>query len=158
MVRFKNRYLLCEVIFDQEECSNSEQELQQILQPISIKNAVAEAIQLNYGDFGAAQTQLNLQIKYADSTTRLFIIRMARDNLDIVWNSINFIQLLGLYRVKIRVLHSSGTIKKQEIMAKRYLSRWIHKILSNKNILESIKTSLLQKYQQAKSELEQLDQ
>lgn len=52
------------------------------------------------------------KVKYVNGMTRLFILRMARDHLDIVWNSINFFKLLGEYRVKIRVLHSSGTIKK----------------------------------------------
>lgn len=97
-------------------------------------------------------------VKYVNNMSKLFIVRTARDNIDMLWNSLNFLRVLNEERVKIRVLHCSGTIKRQEITAKRYLSRWMHKMLINPTVIGKVRDSLIKNHALARTQLETLDQ
>lgn len=90
--------------------------------------------------------------------TRCFIVRIAREYKDIIWNSLIFIDSFLNKKVKIKILHCAGTIKKLEIMAKRYLTCWVHKILKNSEVINSVRENLINKYDKAKIDIEKLEE
>lgn len=148
MVRFKNRYLLCEIVHDEEECITQFQ-----MGYGQLKNLILHHVELNFGELGVARVKGSLSIKYFNQTTRCMILRVARDYKNIIWNSLAFLPAINGKSAKIRVLHSSGTIKKCEIKAQRYLTLWLHQLLKNPAILESYKDQITKNYSQIKKEL-----
>lgn len=66
-----------------------------------------------------------------NSISRIFILRVARDTKNWVWNSLIFINEFDHNPFQVRILGCSGTIKKCELKARRLLSRWVHKILKH---------------------------
>ena len=106
---------------------------------------IKESIHLNFGDFGLGKISFSLNMKYLNSVSRIFILRAARDQKDMVWNSLMFMNNLDGSPFHIRILGCSGTIKKCEIKARRLLTRWIHKVLKNE-IPEQMKEALLKDY------------
>ena len=59
----------------------------------------------------------------------MFILRVARDNKNIIWTTLLFMNSFMGVPIKIRILGCSGTIKKCEIKARKLLTKWVHKIL-----------------------------
>ncbi|KRW99695.1 hypothetical protein PPERSA_03496 [Pseudocohnilembus persalinus] len=151
MVRFKQRYLLCEIQYE-NELRNDQQELS----AKQLKNTILESIHQNYGELGVVKAG-NLQIKYWNTLTNIFLVRIARDYRDMLWTSLIFLNNFNGNPCKIKTLHCSATIKKCEIKAQRYLSMWIHGILKNEQILDDIKQILKSKYKIMQQELKKLD-
>jgi len=72
------------------------------------------------------------------------IIRVARDYISILANSLTFITQVKNRGVKIRQLHCSGTIKKMEVKAIVLLNIWLNnalkKVSNNQSDMQEIKT------------------
>jgi RNase P/RNase MRP subunit POP5 len=68
MVRFKNRYQLVQLSFDDGSCDAGVSEK-------NIVMAIRAAVELMHGDFGSACLQQSLAIKYFNTATGLFIVR-----------------------------------------------------------------------------------
>ncbi|CAD8177746.1 unnamed protein product [Paramecium pentaurelia] len=148
MVRFKNRYFICEYIQEYQEKEFSERDLL-----IEIRDQV----QYHYGDFGSAKIQFSFQIKYLNTISRLFILRVARDYKNIIWSTLIFMNMFKGVPIKIRILGCSGTIKKCEIKARRLLTKWVHKILKC-DIPKPLRSTIIRDYQQTQEILPQLTQ
>ncbi|EIM20680.1 hypothetical protein WALSEDRAFT_69607 [Wallemia mellicola CBS 633.66] len=120
MVRFKNRWIIAEIIFPDsppfEDSPNTEKRLdgKQILQ--SIRRNIAH----NFGDHGAGSVANSLSLKYHSAITRLCIFRIAREYKDMLHAALTLTTSLSEYDVCIRVLHVSGTIRKVQEAAIRY--------------------------------------
>mmetsp|Transcript_16549 Transcript_16549/g.1481 ORF Transcript_16549/g.1481 Transcript_16549/m.1481 type:complete len:90 (+) Transcript_16549:50-319(+) len=86
MVRFKNRYLLCEIVFENE----NENTDSLVIDFRTLRKEIFSSINKNFGDLGSAKLS-NMQIKYWNSLTNIFIVRGIREEKDILWNSLIFI-------------------------------------------------------------------
>ncbi len=133
MVRFKNRYLLVELVWGDGMVDSS-------ISAENLKREVKHQIQLNFGDFGVGLVQATLQgtprgfpspkapcapfpssshsliirsclssVKYWNHLTNLCIIRCARDNYKMVWTAVTMINTLNQRSVLFRLVHLGGT-------------------------------------------------
>ncbi|KAG0328958.1 hypothetical protein BG000_000261 [Podila horticola] len=148
MVRFKNRYLLFEIIYADtplgytsipalttsaldvaNQPSGGESPFGDTgrnncrLPPLANKDlvfALKDSIAENFGDYGAGLTQRPLTLKYFSPHTNIGIIRISREELHIVWGALTFIKELKGRSCMIKVIHTSGTIKKCQLTTIRY--------------------------------------
>jgi ribonuclease P/MRP protein subunit POP5 len=135
MVRFKNRYLLVELVWGDGMVDSS-------ISAETLKREVKHQIQLNFGDFGVGLIQATLQgtlalpiislgtlcafhlhlirsffvssplssVKYWNHLTNLCIIRCARDYYKMVWAAVTMINTLNQRSVLFRLVHLGGTV------------------------------------------------
>ena len=76
MVRIKHRYILGQVILD-----NNTEASKMVVNHREILNQIKDKIQLLYGDVGSGSFGLNLSIKYYErDLLHLFVLRCPREN------------------------------------------------------------------------------
>lgn len=97
-------------------------------------------------------------MKYLNLLTRLCIIRVAREYIDILSTSIVFVTSIGGRKAKIRQLHCSGTIKKIEIKARDLLISWLNSALKKESVTKTIEEELRQIVEKELNILEKMDQ
>jgi len=113
MVRFKNRYLLVEVIFPEGvEKPNVTEGL--------LFTIIKDSLAANFGEVGWGQVGGSLNIKYLSRTTGLAIVRTSRPTLSTVWAAITFIRSIKGVECCPRIIHVGGTIRKTQQAAIRY--------------------------------------
>ncbi|RUS77908.1 hypothetical protein EGW08_014339 [Elysia chlorotica] len=105
MVRFKNRYAICELVFPQTAESGPQMETYQVYQ------AVKQSLLESHGDYGLAALQSSLSVKYLNIKTNIAIIRGERRHFDMVTSSLIFITEVGGLDVAFRTLHVGGSIR-----------------------------------------------
>eukprot|EP01125_Pyxidicula_operculata_P011338 TRINITY_DN371_c0_g2_i2.p1 TRINITY_DN371_c0_g2~~TRINITY_DN371_c0_g2_i2.p1 ORF type:complete len:165 (+),score=32.26 TRINITY_DN371_c0_g2_i2:713-1207(+) len=123
MVRFKNRYLLSEIIVKNDKPIDKEH----------LSNAIKESILNNFGDYGRAIVSKAFLIKDYNVSTGIFVVRCGRDSsssssssssslapYSIVWSSLTLITKIREAPVLIRVLHVGGTIRSCQKVAVSY--------------------------------------
>ncbi|XP_063049643.1 ribonuclease P/MRP protein subunit POP5 [Engraulis encrasicolus] len=87
MVRFKSRYLLCEV------CVENRSSLL-LLEEKAIYHAVKAAVARAHGDYGAALLVLSHAVKYVNAHTGIVLIRCRKSHYRVVWSALPFISFL----------------------------------------------------------------
>jgi RNase P/RNase MRP subunit POP5 len=124
MVRFRNRYLLCTVEYEQSE----DVALSQLSGRI-IHAAVKSSVELNFGDVGAGQANPVLSVKLWSAPLALAIIRASRDHFTTVWSAITLITALPAASTdnpaRITVIHVGATIRACQKSAADYAERLI---------------------------------
>lgn len=90
--------------------------------------------------------------------SRIAILRVAREYIDILTNSVFFITQISGYKVRIRQLHVSGTIKKIEIQARNKLNLWLNSVLQKSAITKQIEQELSQLIEQENEILSKMEQ
>ncbi|KAG0299521.1 hypothetical protein BGZ98_009964 [Dissophora globulifera] len=139
MVRFKNRYLLFEIVYadtplgwssipapivsaseaphysDDSDHSPFGDTGRNNCRLPSLANkdlmyAIKDSIAENFGDYGAGITQRPLTLKYFSPHTNIGILRISREEVHIVWGALTFIRELKGKPCMIKVLHTSGNI------------------------------------------------
>ncbi|CAG5131660.1 unnamed protein product [Candidula unifasciata] len=105
MVRFKNRYILCEVVFPDKK-----KEIPRI-DTKSVYFAVRDAILDAHGDYGLGAVQFSLSVKYLNIKTNIIIIRVERKHLNIVASSVVFIKKVASHNIIMKTLHVGGSIR-----------------------------------------------
>ncbi|XP_078523820.1 ribonuclease P/MRP protein subunit POP5 [Lissotriton helveticus] len=108
MVKFKSRYLLCEVVLaDPLERKNITQEL--VL--YNLKDALIRL----HGDFGWAACTISLSVKYLNAYTGVVLIRCRKEFFQLLWSTLPFITCLvgrnRQYPCFFNTLHVGGTIR-----------------------------------------------
>ncbi|GME69292.1 unnamed protein product [[Candida] boidinii] len=154
MVRLKTRYILFEVVYpelngDGEEGSewyktrsNSIIALHKQSPPaINAKIiilAIRKSLQLNYGDLGSGCDGMSLVLKYFSNRTSTGIIRVLRESYMKICSAICLINELNGYKVIIRCVNLSGSIKKCEdksiIRSEKLMKEILNSSNNNKNI------------------------
>lgn len=105
---------------------------------------------------GAAKVAFSLQgklkvmlskviVKYFNALVGLAIIRVAREYILLLANSLTCITNINGKKVRLRQLHCSGTIKKSEVKARMLLSLWLN------NVLKKVVTNKLEEQELKKS-------
>ena len=129
MVRIKQRYILGELIFENGKLVDANKFTSKRLQ-----EAFRCAVQDSFGDLGIAQLQANFLIKFWNPTTRIFILRVGRENLDTAVNSLTMMSEMFEYDnltegtgipCRVRILHVGGTLDKVEHKYKMMSEAWL---------------------------------
>ncbi|KAJ6531072.1 hypothetical protein B0H19DRAFT_1214312 [Mycena capillaripes] len=113
MVRFKNRWLLVELIPTSNPNSNPSTRLD----GQKIWAALKQSILSNFGDVGWGSVGLSMTVKYYSPTTNICIIRVARDHHKIAWGALTLMTAIEGSRYIPNVIHLSGTIKHAQLAA-----------------------------------------
>ena len=82
-----------------------------------------------YGDLGLAKLQPNCLVKYFNPSTRVFILRVAREDLHVAETSLALMtKVQGIPENivgRVRILHVGGTLEKVEKAMKKMTQSWI---------------------------------
>ncbi|KAJ7879002.1 hypothetical protein B0H14DRAFT_3082963 [Mycena olivaceomarginata] len=114
MVRFKNRWLLVELIPAPNPNPNPSPTR---LDGQKIWAALRQSILSNFGDVGWGSVGLSITVKYYSPTTNICIIRVARDHHKIAWGALTLMTAVEGTRYIPNVIHLSGTIKHVQLAA-----------------------------------------
>lgn len=157
MVRFKNRYLVVEVlpVNKDHELSDYQPGSGKAFNTHQLAGYLRTALAMHFGILTSALTSQSLSLKYANATTGTAIIRTSRDSLHQVWACLTL--LTGLpdqesseQRWLWRVVHVAGTIRGAQKATMKHSLRRLEE--AGKNLkaeeLEKFKESL-RKCQQA---------
>ncbi|KAI8878816.1 hypothetical protein K501DRAFT_227779, partial [Backusella circina FSU 941] len=111
MVRFKNRWILFEIVEDPvlEHGKVTFKHTSLDVSDAILSKTIRDAIELNYGSFGRAMLQ-NSGVKWYNATTRTGIIRVPRDYTDMYLSTMFFMKQIGPIPCSFSILHVSGTI------------------------------------------------
>ncbi len=101
MVRFKNRYLLLEVHWEDGLVDPT-------LSHQAVLNALRDSISSNFGDFGFACVGKAVEVKYWNKATSLAIVRTTRSHYRMVWAAATFITRIGNRICAICARHIGG--------------------------------------------------
>ncbi|XP_067861753.1 ribonuclease P/MRP protein subunit POP5 [Heptranchias perlo] len=108
MVRFKSRYLLCEIVFENPQ-------FRRCIEEKNVYKTVKDAIARAHGDFGFGCCSLSLAVKYLNAYTGIVLIRCRKDFYRLLWSSLPFITFLEnknqKYPCFFNTLHVGGTIR-----------------------------------------------
>lgn len=118
MVKFKSRYILTEIHFDDEKSLKD-------IDQFKMLNFIKQSVDAFFGDVGLGQILKNFQVKYVNNYTNMIIIRIARENLGMLLSTLSLLNRFEGERVRFHTLGVSGTIKLCEKKAKIYLEKWI---------------------------------
>lgn len=119
MVRFKHRYFLIELKLNPNESNELLMDLS--MSSSIIYNTLKHNIQHNYGIYGGSNVINSLQVKYYNSYTNLFIVRVLRDTQSLFKQSIIYCTTIKQYTgVRMNVLYCSGTIKSVQNFTIKY--------------------------------------
>jgi len=127
MVRFKNRYLLVEIVWDEWVVSSHNGEPTQ--SPPTLKPSINASLLIQliktktldyFGDLGLASLLWSLSVKYLNEATGIFIIRTSREYFRITWGAMTFITSINNRPASLRVLHVAGTIRSCQKMLLKY--------------------------------------
>ncbi|XP_012676693.1 ribonuclease P/MRP protein subunit POP5 [Clupea harengus] len=126
MVRFKSRYLLCEV------CVEDRSSLL-LLEERAIFHAVKTAVARSHGDYGAALLILSFAVKYVNAHTGIILIRCRKSHYRILWSALPFISCLENRGQKVQCLisclHVGGTIRTCQKFLVKYSTQQLHRML-----------------------------
>ena len=104
MVRFKQRYLLISVDFD-EGARNRQISNKDVYSSIS---GVANKV---FGLWGYGCLKASLMIKYWNADTGMLIVRVSRDHVNMGWNTVNCVSEVANIKCSMSVIHCGGTIR-----------------------------------------------
>ncbi|XP_060105673.1 ribonuclease P/MRP protein subunit POP5 isoform X1 [Heteronotia binoei] len=108
MVRFKNRYFLCEII-------SEDSRFQQCIDEWAVHNTVKNVIARIHGDFGLACCSIAFSVKYLNAYTGIVLLCCRKDFHRLLWSSLPFITHLESrnqrYPCSFNTLHVGATIR-----------------------------------------------
>ena len=118
MVKFKSRYLLIETLYEGER--------NRPFDASKIANILKNVVENFFGDIGLGRLNKNLQVKYMNNYTNMLIIRVGKENLKLIWTALALINEIDGINMRMHIIGVSGTIKKAEKRAKKFLERWMN--------------------------------
>ncbi|XP_068767988.1 ribonuclease P/MRP protein subunit POP5 isoform X2 [Struthio camelus] len=87
MVRFKNRYVLCEVVSEDPRC-------RQCIEDRTVGLAVRDAIARAHGDYGLACCSVSFTVKYLNAYTGTVLLRCRKDFYRLLCSALPFVRQL----------------------------------------------------------------
>jgi RNase P/RNase MRP subunit POP5 len=117
MVKFKSRYILLETIYEKERVRTTDAG--------KMANILRSQVELLFGDVGSGKISKNLQVKYLNNFTNLLIVRVGKEHLKLLWTMLALCNEIEGEKVKMHIIGVSGTIKKCETRAKKFLEKWM---------------------------------
>ncbi|XP_042297489.1 ribonuclease P/MRP protein subunit POP5 [Sceloporus undulatus] len=108
MVRFKNRYFLCEILSEDPRC-------RQLIEERTVHTSVKNAIARIHGDFGLACCSIAFSIKYLNAYTGIVLLCCRKDFYRLLGSSLPFITHLEnknqRYPCSFNTLHVGATVR-----------------------------------------------
>ncbi|XP_012375035.2 ribonuclease P/MRP protein subunit POP5 [Dasypus novemcinctus] len=130
MVRFKHRYLLCELVSDDPRCRLS-------LEDRVLNSLVRDTIPRVHGTFGAAACSIGFAVRYLNAYTGIVLLRCRKEFYQLVWSALPFITYLEnkghRYPCFFNTLHVGGTIRTCQKFLIQYNRRQLLILLQNCN-------------------------
>lgn len=129
MVRFKERYLLVNILYPEGGPSPKStdkpvpdllvfhQPTTDYLTPQGLARAIRTQVNTLFGDYGSGAVERSLQVKYLSLATSTFILRVSRTHYRLVWAALTFMDHVPAKNGRactFRVMRVSGTIRKIE--------------------------------------------
>ncbi|XP_022141762.1 probable ribonuclease P/MRP protein subunit POP5 [Momordica charantia] len=118
MVRYRNRYLILEVILDPEKDFATDDSI--IITQYNISKAIKDSILLNFGECGFASTLGSFQVRYVNPITKLCIIRTSKEDYQKVWAAITMVRTIGNCPVLFNLLDLNGNTRACKNTALRF--------------------------------------
>ncbi|KAM6241333.1 ribonuclease P/MRP protein subunit POP5 isoform 2-T2 [Spheniscus humboldti] len=87
MVRFKNRYVLCEVVSEDPRC-------RQCIEDRAVGLAVRDAVGRVHGDYGLACCSISFTVKYLNAYTGTVLLRCRKDSYRLLCSALPFVRQL----------------------------------------------------------------
>ncbi len=116
-MRFKRRYFIVELIFENDQSNRQELKMK------SVQDTIHQSIEKFYGDLGMAQMMPSFSIIYFNSNTNLLLMRIARELEKKFHTLLTFTKMIDNLNVYFHILHKSGSIKK----CKKFLVEYCYK-------------------------------
>ncbi|XP_004592140.2 ribonuclease P/MRP protein subunit POP5 [Ochotona princeps] len=142
MVRFKHRYLLCELVSDDPRCRLT-------LEDRVLIGLVRDTIARVHGTFGAAACSIGFAVRYLNAYTGIVLLRCRKEFYQLVWSALPFITYLEnkghRYSCFFNTLHVGGTIRTCQKFLIQYNRRQLLILLQNctdEGEREAIQTSV----------------
>ncbi|XP_019394757.1 PREDICTED: ribonuclease P/MRP protein subunit POP5 [Crocodylus porosus] len=143
MVRFKHRYLLCEVVAEDPRYRHC---IHERAVTAAAKGALARA----HGDYGLACCSIAFTVKYLNAYTGVVLLRCRKDFYRLLWSALPLVTHLESRGQRhpcfFHTLHVGGTIRSCQKFLIQYNRRQLVMLLNsctNKEERESIQKSLL---------------
>ncbi|XP_074651488.1 ribonuclease P/MRP protein subunit POP5-like [Tubulanus polymorphus] len=140
MVRLKNRYLLCEIIYENENSVSTS------LTAFKILNCLKDAVLQIHGVYGGSLLKASISVKYFNEKTNIVLIRAARGSHKLLQSAMTFVQKIGDYSAFFNTIHIGGTIQSCQKFLMKYNKRQLKVLLAlvskkeeRKKIRENIK-------------------
>ncbi|XP_008705891.1 ribonuclease P/MRP protein subunit POP5 isoform X1 [Ursus americanus] len=128
MVRFKHRYLLCEVVSDDPRCRLS-------LEDRVLGGLIRDTISRVHGTFGAASCSIGFAVRYLNAYTGIVLLRCRKEFYQLVCSALPFITYLEnkghRYPCFLNTLHVGGTIRTCQKFLINYNRRQLLMLLQN---------------------------
>ena len=131
MVRFKNRYVLVELEVHDNYMEEEQSEK-------DIMKAIKGSIQDNFGEFTLAKIVSGLKQIYYNFNSKILIVRCFRDYQKYLRGSQFFLDKINNIILRLRIIKSSGTLKKCEQKVVSYYY-YVNQNLS-KSLLQNLAT------------------
>ncbi|XP_063000255.1 ribonuclease P/MRP protein subunit POP5 [Elgaria multicarinata webbii] len=108
MVRFKNRYFLCEIISEDPRC-------RQLIEERTVHSTVKNVVARMHGDFGLACCSIAFAVKYLNAYTGVVLLCCRKDFYRLLWSSLPFITHMEnknqRYPCSFNTIHVGATIR-----------------------------------------------
>ncbi|KAF9167859.1 hypothetical protein DFQ27_009441 [Actinomortierella ambigua] len=183
MVRFKNRYIVFDIIYADTPLGLSSLPSAHALrnQPdialepfgdtgrhnlrtpaLSQKDlifAIKDSIAENFGDYGVGMTQRALTLKYFSPHTNVGILRVSREEANMVWGAMTFIRQIKGNPCLIKVIHVTGTIKMCQLKTIAYDRDRILYLRRQAQLMQDdeVASRLTQAIHESKSEIDAME-
>uniref|UniRef100_A0A8C3QJB2 Ribonuclease P/MRP protein subunit POP5 n=1 Tax=Cyanoderma ruficeps TaxID=181631 RepID=A0A8C3QJB2_9PASS len=128
MVRFKNRYVLCEVVSEDPRC-------RKCIEDRALGLAVRDAIARVHGDYGLACCSISFTVKYLNAYTGTVLLRCRKDSYRLLCSALPFVRYLESraqrYPCFLNTLHVGGTIRTCQKFLIQYNRTQLLRLLQN---------------------------
>ena len=113
MVKFKSRYILIEVLYDDKKLQKYDES--------KFAKIIKNEVEKNFGEVNLGKINKNLQIKYVNNYTNMIIMRIGKEYIKLMRTALALINKIDYEKVRLRILGVSGSIKGAEKRATHFL-------------------------------------
>uniref|UniRef100_A0A8B9CHP7 Ribonuclease P/MRP protein subunit POP5 n=1 Tax=Anser brachyrhynchus TaxID=132585 RepID=A0A8B9CHP7_9AVES len=128
MVRFKNRYVLCEVVAEEPRGRHC-------IEDRAVATAVRDAIARAYGDYGLACCSMSFTVKYLNAYTGTVLLRCRKDFHRLLCSALPLVRQLESRGLRcpcfLSTLHVGGTIRSCQKFLIQHNRRQLLTLLQN---------------------------
>ena len=114
MVKFKSRYLLIEILYEDKKLQKFDES--------KFAKIIKNEVEKNFGEVSLGKINKNLQIKYVNNYTNMLIIRVGKEYIKLMRATLVLINKIDFEKVRLRILGVSGSIKGAEKRATQFLN------------------------------------
>lgn len=107
-MRLKNRFLLVEVIFEQD-LVKERREQNRSIGTTDVYQSLLASVSAHYGDHGVGVCQSQMTVRSYSDATGLAVVRAPREQMRMVWTSLTFVTKIKQLRALATVRGNAGS-------------------------------------------------